>query len=634
MSTSRLLLVIALTVPTAVLALEGGVVTAVALALFGVTAWSASRPRPTPSGLVQSIILLGTVALLLGAQLASPRPIRFGVGLTALALGLAAPRVAWPIEGRNLGFVAHLGLLALMGVSRTTGRGVYLLAVLLFVGSMLLAVHSANATRASVRGLRGRRGELLPLALGLGLAGGLAAGIGWLLPAAEPLVTEALEPFINQSGQRRSGFGRGRIELGDLTEIIAEDTVVMRVYGVVDHLRGDVYVDYRAGNWDRLETGALDGRDAPDGAVSLMDVGSGRSDSERRVEIEAESGAGGSLFAPLDASALISGPPFTQLGRFGILYLSEELRNERRRWTLAVGGPGRRRITPPTDKDLRIPRRLAPQLKALAAAWSAGAEQPLAKAQAFVRRFHRDFEYSLHLKKAPRRIDPVWHFLTQTRSGHCEFFASGFALLARAAGIPSRMVTGYRVFEWNAVGEYYMVRSRDAHAWVEIFVDGDWQLIDPTPPGVLGGEQVHTSAWDGYLDVAKRWIGKAFDRLAALRMEEIAAALALAFVLLVVFRKLRGRAAHTPQISEPLSVYPALLQLEQLLAQRGFGRPRHRSLSWFVGRLRAGGELEAAELVERCVRLRYGASGEAESLQRAIEGFVGGTSGAERLESQ
>ncbi len=76
--------------------------------------------------------------------------------------------------------------------------------------------------------------------------------------------------------------------------------------------------------------------------------------------------------------------------------------------------------------------------------------------------------------------DPVDGFLFDTHRGFCEHFAGAFALLLRAAGIPSRVVTGYQGGEMNPTGEYMIVRQSDAHAWTEALLDGKWQRIDPT----------------------------------------------------------------------------------------------------------------------------------------------------------
>ena len=76
--------------------------------------------------------------------------------------------------------------------------------------------------------------------------------------------------------------------------------------------------------------------------------------------------------------------------------------------------------------------------------------------------------------------NPIDEFLFDTKRGFCGHYASAFALLARAGGIPARVVTGYQGAERNPLGNYWIVRQSDAHAWTEAWVDGRWVRYDPT----------------------------------------------------------------------------------------------------------------------------------------------------------
>ncbi|HXV11322.1 MAG TPA: DUF3488 and transglutaminase-like domain-containing protein [Burkholderiales bacterium] len=77
--------------------------------------------------------------------------------------------------------------------------------------------------------------------------------------------------------------------------------------------------------------------------------------------------------------------------------------------------------------------------------------------------------------------NPVDEFLFNTRRGFCEHYSSAFAVLMRAAGFPTRVVTGYLGGEVNELGDYLIVRQADAHAWVEVwFPDEGWVRVDPT----------------------------------------------------------------------------------------------------------------------------------------------------------
>lgn len=76
--------------------------------------------------------------------------------------------------------------------------------------------------------------------------------------------------------------------------------------------------------------------------------------------------------------------------------------------------------------------------------------------------------------------NPVDEFLFGTRQGFCGHYASAFTVMARAAGIPARVVTGYQGAEYNPLGNYWIVRQSNAHAWVEAWVEGRWMRFDPT----------------------------------------------------------------------------------------------------------------------------------------------------------
>ncbi|WP_206485697.1 DUF3488 and transglutaminase-like domain-containing protein [Thalassotalea sp. G2M2-11] len=72
-------------------------------------------------------------------------------------------------------------------------------------------------------------------------------------------------------------------------------------------------------------------------------------------------------------------------------------------------------------------------------------------------------------------------FFFETQAGFCEHYASSFTYLMRSAGIPARIVLGYLGGEYNQQGNYYSVYQRDAHAWTEVWLDGQgWLRIDPT----------------------------------------------------------------------------------------------------------------------------------------------------------
>ena len=137
-------------------------------------------------------------------------------------------------------------------------------------------------------------------------------------------------------------------------------------------------------------------------------------------------------------------------------------------------------------RALRVPAGSNPRATALATQWraeSAGDEAVLARAIEFL----RQGRYAYTLEPALLGSHSVDDFLFVTREGFCEHFSSAFVFLMRAAGIPSRVVTGYQGGELNPVDNIITVRQSDAHAWAEVFLgQRGWVRIDPTAAAVPG----------------------------------------------------------------------------------------------------------------------------------------------------
>ncbi|NDY96997.1 transglutaminase TgpA family protein [Wenzhouxiangella limi] len=100
---------------------------------------------------------------------------------------------------------------------------------------------------------------------------------------------------------------------------------------------------------------------------------------------------------------------------------------------------------------------------------------------AAVLRWFREEEFFYTLSAAPLGRHGADEFLFDLRSGYCEYYASAFAILMRAAGIPTRIVTGYQGGLWQGGSDYLLVRQSDAHAWTEVWLQGSgWTRVDPT----------------------------------------------------------------------------------------------------------------------------------------------------------
>jgi transglutaminase-like putative cysteine protease len=133
------------------------------------------------------------------------------------------------------------------------------------------------------------------------------------------------------------------------------------------------------------------------------------------------------------------------------------------------------------DLDPRVPR--------FAADISKAAQNDYDRAAAIENHLRTRFGYTLQLPQTTVK-DPIANFLFERKQGHCEYFASSMAVMLRTLGIPSRVVNGFRSDEFNDLTGSYVVRAKDAHAWVEAYFPGyGWQTFDPTPGGSVGSPQ-------------------------------------------------------------------------------------------------------------------------------------------------
>lgn len=91
----------------------------------------------------------------------------------------------------------------------------------------------------------------------------------------------------------------------------------------------------------------------------------------------------------------------------------------------------------------------------------------------------QSFEYTL--KPQPMAENDIDDFLFNKQAGFCAHYSSSFAFLMRTMGIPARVVAGYQGGEFNQQSGHLTVRQYDAHAWVEVWLEGiGWRSYDPT----------------------------------------------------------------------------------------------------------------------------------------------------------
>lgn len=131
----------------------------------------------------------------------------------------------------------------------------------------------------------------------------------------------------------------------------------------------------------------------------------------------------------------------------------------------------------------RLPANQNPRTHALAQQLL---EQSNGDVRAFIQRAYayfaeQKFVYTLQ-PPVLTSTDTTDQFLFNSKQGFCEHYADAFVTLMRAGGVPARVVGGYQGGEYNEGGDYWQIRSKDAHAWAEVWLADQqiWKRIDPT----------------------------------------------------------------------------------------------------------------------------------------------------------
>lgn len=165
---------------------------------------------------------------------------------------------------------------------------------------------------------------------------------------------------------------------------------------------------------------------------------------------------------------LLKNQPVTQQLRYDVLQFAPMridpiLDDESRRLNLAL----------PKQGNLKA-RALAQQL------FAQSGSDPVRYIAAIERWINQtEFRYTLSPPRlGNNRID---EFLFDTKAGFCEHYSSSFTFMLRAAGIPARVVAGYQGGSPSRGGNVWEVRQMDAHAWSEVWLEGQgWVRVDPT----------------------------------------------------------------------------------------------------------------------------------------------------------
>lgn len=500
------------------------------------------------------------------------------------------------------------------------------------VGCVLFALVVIATLRAPLRWARTAAARRPVATAGRGRAV-LVVGAAWAavalllvtqLPRASRVVERRVARYFEgyEPAEDFVGFS-SNLQLGSTRGMLQSSKVVLRLDGArVDYLRGAVLDDYDARH-QRWSSSFDDTRtELP--ARTPQEATSTRIRMARSAPVA--HGGEARWFLPADACDLRSESGHVLVDGFGVAHPDPPtVANEisfRSGASCAAADAALRIPAPlaPGPLDLALTPKLRAQLEPVAQRWTPGLTSDRAKLDAVALQLGR-FGYSLDVKRT-RGVDAVIDLLFIHREGHCELFATAMALIARTQGIPARVVSGYRVSEVNPVTGLSVVRERNAHTWVEAWVDGRWDTWDPTPMTELAARG-RSSAWDH----TSEGLGWAWDRvvvtfwrigLARLGFGAGAVAVVLLVVRRLMQRTAKGSADQGFVAARPL---PAFETLATALERAGWVRTASEPLERFARRVDDGGEPwsgDVADALARYAALRYGGVGEERTVAQRL----------------
>lgn len=384
-----------------------------------------------------------------------------GVALLVLMISLKLMETRTQRDGMVLSFVGYFLVITNFFYSQSIPSALYLLACVWLITATMMSLQYAREPADSRGPLRASATMLLqsvPLMLVFFVLFPRVQGPLWGLPS---------DAFAGITGLSDS------MSPGSVNKLVFSEEVAFRASfsGRLPpqnrlYWRGPVLLDYDGRTWTST----------PRPARNQIELG--RRENPVRYTVTVEPHNRRWLFA-LDMPGLI--PP-QALVSVDHLLLSQTPVTSRQRYemesfldySIGAGGiPGQARM-------LALPAGFNPQTRELGRQLRAQHDSNDAIVNAALNRL-REEKFVYTTEPPLLGTHGVDEFLFKTRAGFCEHFSSAFVVLMRAAGVPARVVTGYLGGEYNAVGDYLIVRQSDAHAWSEVWLENrGWVRVDPT----------------------------------------------------------------------------------------------------------------------------------------------------------
>ena len=162
-----------------------------------------------------------------------------------------------------------------------------------------------------------------------------------------------------------------------------------------------------------------------------------------------------------------------------------------------------KRSVPPaiTVPNIQLPEQLPERVSQLAHSITEEFNSTWEKAHAVEQYLHDHYRYTLTPRPQTEDGDFVDQFLFEQQEGYCDYFSTAMTVMLRSIGVPARWVKGFAPGEIIKAEENVylqesaqrlrashvktysvMIRNRNAHSWVEVYISGiGWTLFDPTP---------------------------------------------------------------------------------------------------------------------------------------------------------
>ncbi|HBO83556.1 MAG: hypothetical protein A2073_06970 [Deltaproteobacteria bacterium GWC2_42_11] len=324
-----------------------------------------------------------------------------------------------------------------------------------------------------------------------------------------------------------SGFS-DRVDLGDLGPVKLNERVVMRV-GLPEldkapansiYFRGIAFDNYDGTSWKQTKRDEIFIERNNAGVFTFRGMSDMGYILKQEILLEP---IGTDVIFAASFGAAVSGPlpRRIKIDNQGSIYLPLQPHTRIEYTAFSVVSQDYNEMTMPSGSGINaVPERLALYLQVsegsesiaeLAKMVTMGIGDPRLKAIAVQEFLKKNYRYTLNPEKGEGKT-PLDDFLFYSKEGYCEHYSTAMAIMLRTLGIPTRLVTGFLKGEWNRFGGYLLVRQRDAHSWVEVYLPVNssqwgWLTFDPTPSAESAGEvQTPMSVSSLYLDSIRwRW---------------------------------------------------------------------------------------------------------------------------------